>query len=67
MAHMTPTVIVVLQTKYKLCDISNTTYVYPITTTAVAKTSFRSRGLPGEEEGPATADPPTSAPTEGRG
>uniref|UniRef100_A0A3P8UFD1 Plexin domain containing 2b n=2 Tax=Cynoglossus semilaevis TaxID=244447 RepID=A0A3P8UFD1_CYNSE len=52
------------ETKYKLCDISNTTYVYPITTTAVAKTSFRSRGLPGEEEGPATADPPTSAPTE---
>ncbi|XP_061660541.1 plexin domain-containing protein 2 [Syngnathoides biaculeatus] len=47
------------ETKDKMCDIVDTTYLYPFTTLAGAKTTPRKKEAP-----PSTLQPPTSAPTE---
>uniref|UniRef100_A0A3Q2XX70 Plexin domain containing 2b n=1 Tax=Hippocampus comes TaxID=109280 RepID=A0A3Q2XX70_HIPCM len=49
------------ETKDKLCDIIDTTYLYPFITSVGAKTTARSKDSP-----LSTSQPPTSAPTEGR-
>uniref|UniRef100_A0A673AUX1 PSI domain-containing protein n=1 Tax=Sphaeramia orbicularis TaxID=375764 RepID=A0A673AUX1_9TELE len=51
------------ETKDKLCDIIDTTYLYPFTTTVVAKTTSRSKDATADRETP-TSHPPTSVPTE---
>lgn len=55
-----------LQTKDKMCDIIDTTYVYPLTTTIVAKTTSRSREVTAGRDAAPTSHPPTSIPTEGK-
>ncbi|XP_019739278.1 plexin domain-containing protein 2-like [Hippocampus comes] len=47
------------ETKDKLCDIIDTTYLYPFITSVGAKTTARSKDSP-----LSTSQPPTSAPTE---
>ncbi|XP_054621988.1 plexin domain-containing protein 2 [Dunckerocampus dactyliophorus] len=47
------------ETKDKMCDIIDTTYLYPKTTSIAAKTTPRSKDAP-----PSSLKPPTSAPTE---
>lgn len=52
------------ETKDKLCDIADTTHVYPFTTTLVAKTTARSREATANRDTPPTSQSPTSIPTE---
>ncbi|XP_051267303.1 plexin domain-containing protein 2 [Dicentrarchus labrax] len=52
------------ETKDKLCDIIDTTYLYPFTTTIVAKTTSRSKEATAGRDTPSTSHPPTSVPTE---
>lgn len=52
------------ETKDKLCDIVDTTYLYPFTTMNVAKTTARSRDVTAEGDASVTSNPPTSIPTE---
>lgn len=54
------------QTKDKMCDISDTTYIYPFTTTIVAKTTSRSKEATAGRDAHSTSHPPTSVPTEGK-
>lgn len=49
------------ETKDKMCDLIDTTYLYPFTTTAVSKTSRNKDTTAGT---PSVSYPPTSAPTE---
>lgn len=57
------TEILLPQTKDKMCDLIDTTYLYPFTTTAVSKTSRNKDTTAGT---PSVSYPPTSAPTEGK-
>ncbi|XP_062235025.1 plexin domain-containing protein 2 [Platichthys flesus] len=52
------------ETKDKMCDIMDTTPLYPFTTTAVAKTTSRSSEATSGRDRPSTTHPPTSVPTE---
>uniref|UniRef100_A0A671VVT5 Plexin domain containing 2b n=1 Tax=Sparus aurata TaxID=8175 RepID=A0A671VVT5_SPAAU len=52
------------ETKDKMCDIIDTTYLYPFTTTIVAKTTSRSKEATAGRDAPSTSHPPTSVPTE---
>lgn len=52
------------ETKDKICDIDDTTQLYPFTTTITAKTPSRSKGTTTGWNTPSTSHPPTSAPTE---
>lgn len=54
------------ETKDKMCDIIDTTYLYPFTTTIVAKTTSRSKDAAGDGDGDThlESNPPTSVPTE---
>uniref|UniRef100_A0A7N6AW58 PSI domain-containing protein n=1 Tax=Anabas testudineus TaxID=64144 RepID=A0A7N6AW58_ANATE len=54
------------QDKDKMCDISDTTRLYPFTTTIVAKTTSRGKEATAGRDAPSTSHPPTSAPTEGK-
>uniref|UniRef100_A0AAQ5ZLW2 PSI domain-containing protein n=1 Tax=Amphiprion ocellaris TaxID=80972 RepID=A0AAQ5ZLW2_AMPOC len=54
------------ETKDKMCDIVDTTYLYPFTTTIVAKTTSRGKEATAGKETPSTSHPPTSVPTEGK-
>lgn len=54
------------QTKDKMCDISDTTYLNTFTTTIVAKTTSRSKGATAGRDAHSTSHPPTSVPTEGK-
>ncbi|XP_056290583.1 plexin domain-containing protein 2 isoform X2 [Pseudoliparis swirei] len=54
------------ETKDKMCDITATTNVYPVTSTTVAKTTFRSDEPTAGGDTPSTSHPPTSVPTEGQ-
>lgn len=56
----------IFQTKDKMCDITDTTHLYPFTTTIVAKTTSRSKEATAGRDTPSTSDPPTSVPTEGK-
>lgn len=48
-----------------MCDIADTTYLYPFTTTVVSKTTWSSKdSTAGRDK--ATSHPPTSVPTEGK-
>ncbi|XP_061877605.1 plexin domain-containing protein 2 isoform X2 [Entelurus aequoreus] len=47
------------ETKDKMCDIIDTTYLYPVTTSIAAKTTPKSK-----EATSSSSQPPTSAPTE---
>ena len=60
------TTILIFQTKDKMCDIIDTTYLYPFTTTIVAKTTSRSKEATAGRDTPSTSHPPTSVPTEGK-
>lgn len=60
------TAFLVFQTKDKLCDIIDTTYLYPFTTTVVAKTTSRSQEATAGQGTPSTSHSPTSIPTEGK-
>ncbi|KAM8882408.1 plexin domain-containing protein 2 [Synchiropus picturatus] len=51
------------ETKDKMCDITDTTHLSPFTT-AIAKTTSRSKDSTEGKEPPSTNPPPTSAPTE---
>lgn len=53
------------QTKDKMCDNIDTTYLYPLTTTIVSKTTPRGKEGSAGGDTPSTTHPPTSAPTEG--
>lgn len=59
------TACLVLQTKDKMCDITDTTHLYPVTTPAVAKTTARTGGVTSGRALHSTSHPPTSLPTEG--
>ncbi|XP_062297817.1 plexin domain-containing protein 2 [Scomber scombrus] len=52
------------ETKDKMCDMVDTTYLYPFTTTIVAKTTSKSREVTAGRQTPTTSPPPTSVPTE---
>lgn len=52
------------ETKDKMCDIIDTTYLYPFTTTVVAKTTSRSKEATAGRDAVSTSHPPTSVPTE---
>ncbi|XP_029313176.1 plexin domain-containing protein 2 isoform X1 [Cottoperca gobio] len=52
------------ETKDKMCDIIDTTYLYPFTTTIVSKTTSRSQEATAGGDAPSTSQPPTSVPTE---
>uniref|UniRef100_A0A3Q3F4A8 Plexin domain containing 2b n=1 Tax=Labrus bergylta TaxID=56723 RepID=A0A3Q3F4A8_9LABR len=52
------------ETKDKLCDIIDTTHLYPFTTAIVAKTTPRSKEATVDKDSPSTSHPPTSVPTE---
>lgn len=52
------------ETKDKICDIINTTQLYPFTTTVVAKTTGRGRETTSGGDTSSTSRPPTSVPTE---
>lgn len=54
-----------VQTKDKMCDHIDTTYLYPFTTTVAAKTTARSKEVTAGGDTPSTSQPPTSVPTEG--
>ncbi|XP_053198797.1 LOW QUALITY PROTEIN: plexin domain-containing protein 2-like [Scomber japonicus] len=54
------------ETKDKMCDMVDTTYLYPFTTTVVAKTTSKSSEVTAGRETPTTSPPPTSVPTEGK-
>uniref|UniRef100_A0A3Q3L0D7 Plexin domain containing 2 n=1 Tax=Mastacembelus armatus TaxID=205130 RepID=A0A3Q3L0D7_9TELE len=54
------------ETKDKICDITDTTYLYPFTTTIVAKTTSRSKEATAGRDMLSTSLPPTSVPTEGK-
>uniref|UniRef100_A0A665X2W8 PSI domain-containing protein n=1 Tax=Echeneis naucrates TaxID=173247 RepID=A0A665X2W8_ECHNA len=54
------------ETKDKMCDIIDTTYLYPFTTTVVAKTTSRSKDATAGGDAPSTLHTPTSVPTEGK-
>lgn len=60
------TTCLMLQTKDKMCDIIDTTYLYPLTTTIVATTTSRSREVTAGRDTAPTSHPPTSIPTEGK-
>lgn len=64
--HTAMTALLILQTKDKMCDIIDTTYLYPFTTTIVAKTTSRSKEATAGRDAPSTSHPPTSVPTEGK-
>lgn len=48
-----------------MCDIADTTYLYPFTTTVAAKTTPKGKEATAGRETPSTSHPPTSVPTEG--
>lgn len=52
------------ETKDKMCDITDTTYLYPFTTTVVAKTTSRGKEATAGKDAPSTSHTPTSVPTE---
>ncbi|XP_040022681.2 plexin domain-containing protein 2 [Gasterosteus aculeatus] len=52
------------ETKDQMCDVTDTTYLYPLTTAAVARTPPRSRGATAGGDAASTSHPPTSVPTE---
>ncbi|XP_068438312.1 plexin domain-containing protein 2 isoform X2 [Clinocottus analis] len=54
------------ETKDKMCDVTDTTYLYPATTSiaTVAKTTSRSKEPTAGGDTPSTSQPPTSVPTE---
>ncbi|XP_076017199.1 plexin domain-containing protein 2 isoform X2 [Genypterus blacodes] len=52
------------ETKDKLCDVIDTTNLYPFTTTVVAKTTSRGKEPTDGGDSSSTAHPPTTAPTE---
>ncbi|XP_014185804.1 plexin domain-containing protein 2, partial [Haplochromis burtoni] len=52
------------ETKDKMCDIADTTYLYPFTTTVAAKTTPKGKEATAGRETPSTSDPPTSVPPE---
>ncbi|XP_070842514.1 plexin domain-containing protein 2 [Chaetodon trifascialis] len=52
------------ETKDKMCDVIDTTHLYPFTTTVVAKTTSRSKEAAAGGDAPSTSHPPTSVPTE---
>lgn len=52
------------ETKDKMCDDIDTTYLYPFTTTIVARTTSRSKQATADRDTPSTSHPPTSVPTE---
>uniref|UniRef100_A0AAX7TZI6 PSI domain-containing protein n=1 Tax=Astatotilapia calliptera TaxID=8154 RepID=A0AAX7TZI6_ASTCA len=54
-----------VSTKDKMCDIADTTYLYPFTTTVAAKTTPKGKEATAGRETPSTSHPPTSVPTEG--
>ncbi len=56
----------IFQTKDKMCDISDTTHLYPFTTPIVAKTTSRNKEATAGRDAPSTSHPPTSVPTEGK-
>lgn len=64
--HTAVTAFLIFQTKDKLCDIIDTTHLYPFTTTVVAKTTSRSQEATTGQGTPSTSHPPTSIPTEGK-
>lgn len=64
--HTAVTAFLIFQTKDKLCDIIDTTYLYPFTTTVVAKTTSRSQEATAGQGTPSTSHSPTSIPTEGK-
>lgn len=59
------TTCLMLQTKDKMCDVTDTTLLYPVTTAAVTKTTARTREVTAGRDLPSTSHPPTSLPTEG--
>lgn len=64
--HTAMTTFLIFQTKDKMCDIIDTTYLYPFTTTIVAKTTSKSKEATAGGDTPSTSHPPTSVPTEGK-
>nr|XP_015810133.2 plexin domain-containing protein 2 isoform X1 [Nothobranchius furzeri] len=52
------------ETKDKLCDIVDSTHLYPFGTPIASKTTQRSKDAFGGRDVPSTSQPPTSAPTE---
>uniref|UniRef100_A0A3Q0SEY0 Plexin domain containing 2b n=1 Tax=Amphilophus citrinellus TaxID=61819 RepID=A0A3Q0SEY0_AMPCI len=54
------------ETKDKMCDIIDTTYLYPLTTTVAAKTTAKRKETTSGRAIPSTSHPPTSVPTEGK-
>lgn len=64
--HKSMMTFLIFQTKDKMCDIIDTTYLYPFSTTIVAKTTFRSKEGTAGRDPPSTSHPPTSVPTEGK-
>lgn len=64
--HTAMTTFLIFQTKDKMCDIIDTTYLYPFTTTIVARTTPRSKEATAGGDTPSTSHPPTSVPTEGK-
>lgn len=52
------------ETKDKMCDISDTTHLYPFTTTIAARTTPRGREATAGGDTASTSHPPTSVPTE---
>lgn len=58
--------ILAFQTKDKMCDIADTTHLYPFTTTVAAKTTSRSKEATAGRDAASTSHPPTSVPTEGK-
>lgn len=49
-----------------MCDIVDTTYLYPFTTTVAAKTTAKRKETTSSRDTPSTSHPPTSVPTEGK-
>uniref|UniRef100_A0A3Q3VSS2 PSI domain-containing protein n=1 Tax=Mola mola TaxID=94237 RepID=A0A3Q3VSS2_MOLML len=52
------------ETKDKMCDIIDTTHLYPFATTIIAKTTSKSKEVTAGRNIPFTSHPPTSVPTE---